>query len=216
MLPKLVLGGDLIADGSYRGTLEGHEGVRLASHGMRVTLLNIESVRGSAGNDTVTLSGTLNRDFGLVDLRGGADHLHLAQTLNTYLRLKGVETVTGDRFSHLVIDGKASFTTDGSVAISSREGDHANQKISFTGIARNSVIDLGGGNDEVSFGPGFQYAVNAQGELVVMKDGKSLTFDELDRSHGSLTVQIDGKAYTYDDLLSAGFVVQAVGSPAAV
>lgn len=171
-----IKSGARLMPGSYKGTAK-TDTVTLRTSG-EYDLQDIENVRGSVGNDDVTLSGDLNKNFGVINLGNGNDTLHLGEPKTYSLKLTGVETVTGVLGSTLNIRGAATFSTDGSVSITSSARDAGKQNITFTDLVNDITINLGTGKDVIKFGEGFSFLQNGDGELLVSKGGKTFQLNK--------------------------------------
>lgn len=195
----------LTVDGAYEGQVDRTDIAYLRSSGMTVDLRHFEKVYGSAGNDQVSIGGVLHKSFGDIDLGRGNDRLHLSDATSYRLKLSGVETVTGVAGSSLIVDGDARFETDGSIDIEAGGGRRHTTDIRFTDIVDDITISLGSGRHSLGFGAGFLFSVNGDGDLVVIRNAKTLTIAGGTNDRNLIFV-VEGKSYTYSQLLGSGLV----------
>ena len=197
----------LTVDGAYEGQVDRADIAYLRSSGMTVDLRHFEKVYGSAGNDQVSIGGVLHKSFGDIDLGRGNDRLHLSDATSYRLKLSGVETVTGVAGSSLTVDGNARFETDGSIDIEAGGGRRHTTvtDIRFTDIVDDITISLGSGRHSLGFGAGFLFSVNGDGDLVVIRNAKTLTIAGGTHDRNLIFV-VEGKSYTYSQLLGSGLV----------
>lgn len=187
-------------NGDYTGSLLGTERVRLIKPELTVALNDVESVMGSRGDDFVTMVGTSSTGVSDVNLRGGNDVLHLAGGQDHVIRLRGVESITSEPDATLTVVGNAKFRTDGSFSIAAQDARKGALEIEFTDISDDISLSLGTGKNVVTFGAGFEFSANRNGELVVSKSGHELTFTEIDPASRAVTIIQDGVARSYADV----------------
>ncbi|MCL7463393.1 hypothetical protein, partial [Pseudomonas sp. NW5] len=198
---KNIKNGARLTNGSEDTLYQGTSRIETVTLGNAGTYLlrDIENVRGSSGNDVVTL---LNPAQGVGSLnlgRGNDDELILAGAGTYRLRLDGVEQVRGVAgvTTTLELHGAATFQTDGSLSLSTAAGDSRVQDITFTALTNSISLNLGGGADVVRLDNGFSLALNKDGELVLLKDGKSLTFKGYAPDNTALRILVNGQDTHY-------------------
>lgn len=201
-------GGSILAPGHYETDDNGKvQTVKLVGDlGDWVTLRYIDNVFGSAYGDRLALTTPADKNFGVISLNGGDDTLSLETAATFYLKLAGVEHVTGVAGATLKLAGPASFETDGSVSILANERNSAVQTVRFSDLVDDIVVNLGRGKDQVIFETAVSFGIDGSGRLAAYKDGHALTFDGYAANNSSLTIVVDGVGYTYAGLLASDLI----------
>lgn len=166
----------------------------------------LDNVFGSSADDLLSLVTPADKNFGVISLNGGDDTVELASADTYYLKLSGVEHVTGVAGATLKLAGPAAFETDGSVSLLANERNSAGQTITFSDLQEDISVNLGKGRDTVIFTDPVGFSLDGDGQLVAHQNGHALSFVGYADNATNLSIVVDDQTYTYRDLLASDLV----------